>query len=127
MDYSNVIFPSAVGTVISYLKPVAGVPVWHSVPRESAEGYVRVSRNGGPMVNPVTDGAIVTISCYHVDAFEAELLANKVRGLMLGIRGKRVGDVWVRWWVDGGPAEYPDPDTRMTRYQFTGQLNLKIN
>lgn len=126
-DYSDVVFPVAAKVVMDYLNPRLTVPVYHTVPRTPPGAYVRVSRSGGMMYNAVTDAPLITISVYHHDAYEAAVLAGRVRALMLGVRGKKVGDVWVRWWSDGAPVEYPDPDVGLTRFQFTGELRLKIN
>lgn len=120
--------PPAVLVVRDFLQDNLEVPVYHTVPRDHPNAYVRVTRSGGPLLNAATDKPLMTISCYHSDPFEAELLANNCRAAMWRIKGQRVGDVWVRWWKEtGGPVTHPDPDVALTRYQFSGDLFLRIN
>ncbi|MGJ4168883.1 hypothetical protein [Corynebacterium macclintockiae] len=105
-----------------------GVPTHVTPPRDVAAPYYRVARVGGTMENIVTDAALIAISAYAADPAVAADLANQAREVMLAARASRVGGAWVRWWSEAsGPSHYPDPTSKLFRYQFTGQLNISTN
>lgn len=97
-------------------------------PRGVVAPYFRVSRVGGIMSNPVTDAALLAVSAYADNPATAADMANQARELLLASRASMVGDAWVRWWREAaGPANYPDPTSKLFRYQFSGQLTIATN
>lgn len=83
--------------------------------------YVRCSRVGGGMVNPVTDNAAILVECWAETNAEAEELANEARFLLLSSTGKSFAGVFVRWCRErSGPVDFPD--VTGPRYQFVVEL-----
>lgn len=105
-----------------------GYNAYVSPPRDVAEPYFRINRVGGIMANPVTDAAMLAIAAYAADPAAAADMANRVREALIAARATMVGDAWVRWWTEAaGPANFPDPTSKLTRYQFSGQLFIATN
>lgn len=107
-----------------------GVHVGTFYPGESPATAVVVTRQGGQMVNRITDGATITIQVYAKRQAEAERLAGEVRtGLLYGQwPGTRVRGHMMRGWREyAGPARYTDPDRpTLVRFQFSGQLMVSV-
>lgn len=105
-----------------------GHPVYVIPPRGAAAPYFRVTRVGGTTGNIVTDNALVMVSAYAADPADAAAMATAAREAFTAARCTWVGSAWVRWWQEAaGPALYPDPESKLSRYQFTGQLDLATN
>ena len=106
----------------------AGFRTHVTPPRDVTAPYIRVNRVGGIMSNLVTDAAMLTVAAYAADPAEAANMANKAREALFAARTTMVGDAWVRWWKESaGPANFPDPTSKLTRYQFSGQLMIATN
>lgn len=106
----------------------SGFNAYVTPPRVMTAPYFRVARVGGIMSNPVTDAAMLAVSAYADNPAAAADMANQARELLLASRASMVGDAWVRWWREAaGPANYPDPTSKLFRYQFSGQLTIATN
>ena len=106
----------------------AGFRAHVTPPRDVTAPYIRVNRVGGIMSNLVTDAAMLAVAAYAADPAEAANMANKAREALFAARTTMVGDAWVRWWKEAaGPANLPDPTSKLTRYQFSGQLMIATN
>lgn len=119
--------PSAEKVLLDIIR-AEGIKAYVTPPRGATAPYVRVARVGGPMENIVTDAALVVVSAYHTDPAEAERLCSVAREAVWNARTTFVNGVWVRWWKEtAGPAHYSDPESKLFRYQFSGQLFLATN
>src|SRR5699024_7120990 len=88
--------------------------------------HVRVSRIGGTRWNIVTDRPMLLCECYDANETDASDLARLARALVWAMPGSEVSGAWVRRVVEvSGPQSYPDPDTRLPRYQLTVQVSLR--
>lgn len=99
------------------------------VPATRPSRFVTVSRAGGTS-SRFEDSAVLIVQAWDDDPrmgeFRAEQTASLCRGLLQDAAGTRVGDVQVRDWSHpSSPAWFPDPDTGIPRYQFTGTLGVK--
>ena len=120
--------PNAEKVLKDILQDELGVPVYVIPPKDAQGPYVRVSRVGGTVMNLVTDEPFMAVSGYSRDVFEASELANRAREVLLGCAGRFYGGVWVRRWRESaGPSNFPDPDSRLFRYQFSGVISLATN
>lgn len=87
---------------------------------------VRVTVTGGTTPNLVTDAPTILVECWSATEVEAEQLANSTFACLTRCPGSVYAGSWVRGWDPGSrPQNYPDPDTHMSRYQFTGVLNIR--
>ena len=119
--------PSAERTVLHILRS-AGLSAFVTPPRDVTVPYVRVARVGGVMENVVTDAALIVVSAYAADPAESEQLCLQARRALWDSRTSFVDGVWVRWWKEAaGPAHYSDPESKLFRYQFSGQLFMATN
>lgn len=119
--------PSAEKTALAIIR-ATGVKAYVTPPRGVTAPYVHVTRVGGRMENLVTDGALLAVSAYAGDPAVAEQLALQARNALWEARTTFVDGVWVRWWVEAaGPSHYADPESKLFRYQFSGQLMLATN
>lgn len=106
----------------------AGFHAYVTPPRGVTAPYLRINRVGGIMSNLVTDAAMLAVAAYADDPAVAANMANKAREALIAARTSMVGDAWVRWWQESaGPANFPDPTSKLTRYQFSGQLMIATN
>lgn len=119
--------PSAEKTALAIIR-ATGVKAYVTPPRGVTAPYVHVTRVGGRMENLVTDGALLAVSAYAGDPAVAEQLALQARNALWEARTTFVDGVWVRWWVEAaGPSHYADPESKLFRNQFSGQLMLATN
>jgi hypothetical protein len=93
--------------------------------------FIRVTRTGGGMSNPVTDSARLLIECWSDDSASAEQLANTARAIIRAGVGQRVAGGFIRGVdtaVDDGPTDYPDPLVQShDRYQFQVTVLVSTN
>lgn len=104
-----------------------GTPVATRHPSGEPPRYVRLSRVGGPAVNPFIDSPMVTIECWADNDGAAYDLCKAVRAEIHALDGKRVNDARISGLIEtGGPAYFPDPDSpNYHRYQFTVKLDVR--
>lgn len=120
--------PDAELVAATLLRGVLGVPVFITPPKEVPGTYVRVVRLGGSERNIVTDSALIGVNCYSVKRGKAAALANSARVALRGACGTVVNGAAIRFWREvSGPVNYPQPDVKRVRYQFTGELRLATN
>lgn len=89
---------------------------------------VRVSRTpgGGMASHGQTDHVFALLECWADTEDEADDLAAVVRAIMKASRSRTVLGCFIRWWKENsGPYRWPD-ESNQERYQFTGELLLKI-
>lgn len=116
------VFPDVEALLVAWLKPRVGVPVSVRVPSDRPASFVRVTRVGGPKKTVVSDHPMVSVQCWAASGAAAAALGAKVRALvdavveMPGVYGVL---------ETGGLMNYPDPDSKSDRYQFTVQLHIR--
>lgn len=126
----------AVLVTIAYLTPRVSVPVMDRVDSDRPQSFIRVTRVGGPKLNMVTDGPMLTFDCWH--PVSAEALACRVADIIEGSPGEMVpyvdddGNAQTAWISSceevGGPVQLPDdqvPDC--DRWTFTARLGIATN
>ncbi|MCZ9635157.1 hypothetical protein [Rhodococcus sp. BH5] len=90
---------------------------------------VRVSRTpgGGMATHGQTDRVFALLECWADTEGEADDLAAVVRAIMRDSRSRTVLGTFIRSWKENsGPYRWPD-ESGQERYQFTGELLLKIS
>lgn len=114
---------SALAAAVSILDVAVDVPVATKAPKTTPTSFVRVSRMGGGLDNKITDRAWLLFECWALDGVTAEGLANTCREALQGSVGKTFGGTFIRHWREtGGPVDFPDGESEMSRYQFHGEL-----
>ncbi|MDV8066390.1 hypothetical protein R4P64_07725 [Rhodococcus sp. IEGM 1366] len=133
----DLIIPASAETVLATLireQMPAHLDVWvgTEAPNPRRSGVrgrkVRVSRTpgGGMAAHGRTDHVFALIECWADTEDEADDLAAVVRAIMKASRSRTVLGTFVRWWKENsGPYRWPD-ESDQERYQFTGELLLKI-
>lgn len=129
------VFPDVEAALVGYLTAELarrGQPatVATHVPDPRPDRLVKVTRTGGPQRDHITDLPQVTFECWATDEIEASELARLARALVWLTTTTAVdtpdGPMWVRHTAEvGGIAFNPDPETRLPRYQFTAQLDVR--
>lgn len=110
--------PATMSAVVNILAPLDAST---KAPDQRPTQYVRVSRVGGGMINPVTDKARVLVECWAESTVNAETLANDARYLLCNAGGKSFAGVFIRWCSEvSGPVDFPD--TVGPRFQFIVEL-----
>lgn len=110
---------------VQFLVP-ADVRVATKVPNPRPKKLVRISRIGGSRSNPVTDQATLLFECWSGSDIEAEELANLVSDSLPSIIGRWYDGSFVRHWrLTFGPVDFPD-ESNQARFQFQGELLIKI-
>lgn len=99
------------------------VPVDTRTPRVRPEKFVKVSRVGGGMDNPVTDIARILVECWAKTDAVAEAMSGTAISALRNAGGTQVDDMFIRYFGNiDGPVQYDEPDIDMVRWQFHGDL-----
>ena len=96
-----------------------------TVPNPRPTQLVRMTRQGGPRRNIVTDSPLVVVEAWDANTVAAFDLGSLVEAIVLATGGSFIGtkSVWVNDTSSvSGLSFFPDPDTTFPRYQFTVQL-----
>lgn len=105
---------------------VAGVRVGTYYPADAEGDMLVITRAGGIMVNPITDGATIIIQAYADTQAGAERLIGRVRQALLDRHWWGTptrGHICRGWREYAGPQRFTDPDRpKKVRFQITGQL-----
>lgn len=116
---------SAIAACIQILEADVNVPVATKAPKTTPAAYVRVSRLGGGLENKVTDRAWLLIECWAQGGVAAEQLSNTCREALAKSIGKTYNGTFIRHWQEtGGPVDFDDDESEMSRYQFHGSLHV---
>ena len=127
--------PSALLTAVTVLRDGLSVrdpqPVYTRVPATRPARFVTVSRAGGQLINPFTESVLLIVQVWDDDKVMGEARAEQTANLCAGILGASsgtwVGGAKVRHWEPNAlPSYLPDPDTGIDRFQFTGELRLRV-
>lgn len=126
----------AILTAIAILEDAFGDYAFVSaaLPRQSRpDRFVKVTRTGGDMRDPVTDLARLLIECYGTDIATIEAMTGTVRSAFRNAAGTTVtaGDysVFIRHW-DNEHVVIPWTNPEIVdreRSQVTGDLAISIN
>lgn len=98
------------------------------IPSPRPARIVRVARTpgGGMAAQGQTDQMFALVECWAATEDDAEDLANLVRAILKSSRSNTVLGTFVRSWKENsGPYRWPD-ESGQERFQFTGELLLKI-
>lgn len=124
---ADVITPAPALTVAGLLLR----PLLDPIPVRTKMGGVRpativlIGRAGGRMGNLVTDRPTLSFHCWGPNDVDAELLANRVRGLLKAHQFASVGEYQLLGWSEAGCSPFDDPDvTTQSRWQVTGTLGI---
>lgn len=127
----------AVSVVVSYLAAHISEPVFYHAPaKDRPEIFVRVTRVGGPKINIVTDGPMLTIECWHPVC--AETLALRVLDLMENAPGEYIEytdddgtpeKAWITSYREvGAPTAHPESEyPLLDRWVLTVRLGIATN
>lgn len=98
-----------------------------NVPSVRPDRLVKVSRTGGVQRWLVRDAAQMTFECWDVNDVAASSLCRIVRAEVSAMaREDTVQGVIVYSYEElSGPTFFPDPDTRLPRYQFSAALDVR--
>lgn len=122
-----VIFGDAEVAAIAWLEPrIDPVSIATEVPRERPAEFVKVSLTGGSDPNVVTERPQLTFECWAAESDRASEICRTVKALVRAMAGQLVDGVFVRSVrTVGGPVSFPDPETKLPRYQYTAELNCR--
>lgn len=119
-------FANAEAMAVAFLDPAFVVPVRTTVPDPRPAKFVTVRRQGGVAVNPVTDGALLTVEAWAEDEYDAEALLQAVRRKLHEWPYATQGPHAVYRVIEvGGPANLPDPDSEQPRYTMLVQVLIR--
>lgn len=127
----KVVDPQGQKTAIKLLTMlVPGIRIGTYYPEDHDGPMLVVNRQGGVMINPITDGVTLTIQAYDRTQAGAEELIGLVRRALLDESwwGLPVRGVMARFWKEhSAPQRFSDPDRpKLVRFQMSGQLALSI-
>lgn len=106
----------------------ADVRVCTKIPNPRPGRIIRISRRpgGGMGDGGHTDVVLTLVECWAATEDDAEDLANLARAILKSARSHTVDGTFIRRWKeDSGPYSWPD-ESGQERFQFTGELRLKI-
>jgi hypothetical protein len=118
-------FPDAEALAIVWLtgKLGTGVKISTKVPATRPDKFVKVTRTGGVQRDIAADDAQLTFECWALSEIDASAICELVRANLKAAAGERVGTAYVRKVTEvGGPANFPDPESTMPRYQYTASV-----
>ena len=118
-------FPDAEALAITWLtgKLGAGVEISTKVPDPRPDKFVKVTRTGGVRRDISADDAQLTFECWGLTEIDASAICRLVRAHLMAAAGVTVGAAYVRKVTEvGGPANFPDPESTMPRYQYTASV-----
>lgn len=107
-------------TVIAYLTERLDCTAYAEVPNPRPERFVTVERTGGTQtLMGAVDRPSVAVQSWEASRAKAQALASTVDALMLSmpLEVENVFDC-----DRSGPYNYPDPDSRQSRYQAIYEL-----
>jgi len=132
MTAERITFPDAEALFVSYLRaelPPLGEAclVATNVPEARPDRMVKVSRTGGTQRWMIRDEPMMTFECWALDDVGAATLCGLVRAVVSAMpREDTVLGVPIYSYTEvGGPTFFPDPDTRLPRYQLTAMFDLR--
>lgn len=114
-------FEDATALVIGHLSDVLDVPVVRTVPNPRPDEFITVLRTGGAVdLNPLTEGAQLTIEAWSTRSSTSFALAREARLRVRQMAGTVVDGVPVhRVEEASGPQDLPDPESTQARHTFT--------
>jgi hypothetical protein len=117
--------PDVETALIAYHKPLAGgVKVANAVPADRPNDLIVLERTGGQTPNRVTDQPYITYQVWSDTKTKAFILASKVFAQVCATPERSLSVSVRRVLTVGGLVNFPDPDTRNPRYQFTVALDV---
>lgn len=97
------------------------------VPADRPDRLVKVARTGGPQRSMTMDAPQVTVQCWasgEVDAHDLASLAHAIVAAMP--REESIEGAVIYHYIEtSGPMFFPDLESQIPRYQFTGQLLVR--
>jgi hypothetical protein len=127
MTTEVIAFPDAEAVAIAYLKSrIAGVTVSTKIPDNRPPKLIKVTRVGGTKLRLNADSPLLVFECWGSTTVEASELGRLARAYVDAMAGEKVNGVWVYKVREvGGLAFFPDPDTKLPRYQFSVAIDMK--
>lgn len=111
-----------VAALVAWLPGVSGAPAFAEVPRERPEKFVTVERTGGGFSVGI-DRPALAVQAWASSNAEAAELALAIRDA-LALRCAREVPQVCRCSVEG-LYSFPDPDSRMSRYQLSVYMTTR--
>lgn len=94
-------------------------------PVEKLSEFIVVSRIGGGRETFATTAPRFLVECYHTGEIEAEELALAAEHALRSAVGRTYsGGVITHWTGDDNLVNFPDPNTDLVRFQFSGALGV---
>lgn len=102
-------------------------PVATRVPEERPEAFTRVTRAGGDRQNLAQGVTRVLVECFATDEAVAFTRAQTAWAKLGAARQSYLADgVWVTRVELTDPVNFPDPETKLPRFQFIASLTLSL-
>lgn len=102
-------------------------PVATHVPNPRPTAFTRVTRAGGDRQNLIQGVTRVLVECFAVDEGDAFAGAQAAWGLLGQAAQSYLSDgVWCSRVQLTDPVNFPDPDTKLPRFQFIASLTLSL-
>lgn len=132
MSAELIAFPDIEAVVVQHLRArLAGrgdtAHVSTVIPAKRPERLVKVQRTGGPQRSMTVDAPQVTVQCWAPNEVAASDLATLVHAVVAAMpREDSISGAVIYSYVDtSGPMFFPDLESQIPRYQFTGQLLVR--
>lgn len=113
---------SSTAALIAYLKrKFPGVPVSNRVPQDRPKKFITVERTGGRRTH-LWDSPMFAVQAWAPTEGEASALADEVAGAVLAWQL----DPIVAYSAVSAVYAFPDPDSRVPRFQLTVSATLAL-
>lgn len=119
--------PDSEGAFVAYLQG-KGYNAATRVPRQHADGMVRVARVAGKRRGPILDRPTVLIEAWHEEPYEASLIVQRLTADLEAIpQGGHLTDQCRVYDIDAtGPVEFPDDQSALACYQTTVTCSTRL-
>lgn len=102
-------------------------PVGTQIPNPRPSGFTRVTRAGGDRRNLIQGVTRVLVECFNDDEAEAFNRAQAAWGLLGQAQQSYLSEgVWCSRVELTDLVNFPDPETKMPRFQFVASLTLSL-
>lgn len=123
----SVFAPADIATGVQRFLRDRGYDARAEIPLDMAPGLVHVTKTGGQPVSAKQERALVVVSVWKDSQRESFYFARDIWALFAGV-SRDDQDAFpglvVYEAVPSMPVEYPDPDSRLVRHQFTVSMTV---
>lgn len=119
--------PAALRAMIQLVTAETGLRSSADVPKDVPDRFIRVRRVGGSQDDlGIISSPRFTFEVYAREIGDCEELCEQLLAVLRAAQFSfRNGVQFRKWYLEGGPGDFPDPDVdSRRRWQFTGTFTL---